>query len=93
MLADRYKVSSFFGPMSSAEYSKALAEWISDQTHGLIDTGSIEMNDDTAAEILSTLYYKANWQDQFSESATKDGVFYSPFGDITAAFMHFFIFP
>ena len=44
-LADTYYASSFRGEMGSADFNKALQDWLNEQTGGLLSdqTGSIEL--------------------------------------------------
>lgn len=38
--------------------------------------------------LASTIYFRAKWGSEFSKSATTDGVFHAPDGDVTHKFMH-----
>src|SRR5262249_51330389 len=38
--------------------------------------------------LVNAIYFKGNWQDPFSESATAPGDFFAPRGKTTASFMH-----
>ena len=88
ILADYYKTTSFKGKMGSKEYSKAMSAWVSDQTAGLLNMDDRPLNEMTAAALVSTVYFKANWQKQFFENQTKQGVFHAKDADVSVPFMH-----
>lgn len=86
-LAQMFRASVFTGDMSSRGYSKALTDWISAQTGGLIDE-EVRFEPQELAELVSTLYYKANWVDEFSKSKNERLAFHAPGGDVTSEFMY-----
>lgn len=89
-LADRYYASSFRGDMADPEYSAALRAWLNEQTGGLLEQQSadIELDPRTVLAIASTIRFRDKWAGQFQESKTADQVFHSPAGDQTVPFMH-----
>lgn len=86
-IADAFKASIFKGNMQSSDYANALSAWIKEQTGGLINE-KVEFSDDELLEIVSTLYYKANWNDEFHKSSNEERAFHAPDGDVTATFMY-----
>jgi serpin B len=69
----------------------AINQWASDQTEGrikdIIPPGVI--NALTRLVLANAIYFNAHWQHQFSESATRDGVFHLLDGDtVTVPMMH-----
>lgn len=89
-LADNYYASSFSGEMGSDEFSKALRAWLNSQTNGLLEdaAGGISLNPETVLALASTIYFRAKWNNEFAESATKEAVFHGKNGDITCDFMY-----
>lgn len=89
-LADQYYASTFRGKMGSDEYNKMLRDWLSAETGGLLDgyIDGVELDPATVLALASTIYYKAGWDDEFSEGGTSADVFHAPGGDVTCDFMH-----
>ena len=90
VLAKNYYASSFSGLMGSAEYNKALQNWLNEQTGGLLESQAkeVEFNKSTVLGLASTVYFKGGWQDEFSEYLTKADTFYGTKGNETADFMY-----
>lgn len=82
-LAQFYYASVFAGQMGSEAYNKALQSWISEHTGGLLDhqVDSLRMNINTVLSLVTTLYYKAPWLQQFDASVTETDVFHALTGD------------
>ncbi|MBO7762770.1 MAG: hypothetical protein J6T24_08230 [Clostridia bacterium] len=89
-LADTYYASSVSGRMGSASYNRALRSWIDGQTGGLLrgQLDSLAMNEQTAIALVNTLYFKATWDDKFSDGSTRTETFHAPTGDLLCKFMH-----
>ena len=92
-LADTYYASSFQGEMGSASFNKALQNWLSEQTGGLLaeQAAGVEMSPETILALATTLYFRAKWTNEFNEANTREGQFslLSPDGDtLTCDFMH-----
>jgi serpin B len=73
------------------ESRQVINQWASDQTEGriknIIPPGVI--NALTRLVLANAIYFNANWEHQFSESATRDGVFHLLDGStITTPMMH-----
>lgn len=86
-LAQSFRASVFTGDMESGSFANALSAWISEQTGGLINS-KITFSENELCELVSTLYYEANWYDEFNISKNETLAFHSPNGDIDAAFMY-----
>lgn len=86
-LAQTFRASIFTGDMGSGGYSNALNSWISAQTGGLINAQA-RFEPLELAELVSTLYYKANWTDEFNALKNERLTFHAPSGDVTAEFMY-----
>ena len=90
-LAQQYLASAFSAPMGSEKTDRAIAEWLNENTGGLLEeaAGGIETKPETAMLLLTALYFKDAWSDEFSESATKQDTFAAAGGEKqTADFMH-----
>ena len=89
-LAENYYASSFRGRMGTAEIDRALREWTDENTGGLLKeyTRDLETDPATVLALISTIYYKAAWEDEFREEETTDEVFHGSAGDRTVPMMH-----
>ncbi|WP_369298417.1 serpin family protein [uncultured Neglectibacter sp.] len=80
--------SLFQADFSDPTLSGDMKKWVSDHTNGLLQP-EFEFQKDQMLTILNAVYYKAQWQNQFQESATAPGDFYKADGStVTADFMH-----
>ncbi len=88
-LAERYHVSSFAGDLSGQEANRALHTWINENTNHLLEqqADAMQMDADTVLALISTLYYKASWQESFAKEDTTEEVFYGK-TDLTVPMMH-----
>ncbi len=89
-LAQNYYASSYRGEMGSADFNAALRDWINGQTGGLLKEQALEaeLTPDTIMALVTTVYFRAKWSDEFSEARTAQGVFHAAGGDVTADFVH-----
>ena len=89
-LADRYFASSFRGDPGSEDMTAALQKWTDMGTGGLLKeyTKNMKLDDDTVMALVSTLYYKAVWTDEFNAGMTDRQTFHGTKGDTTADMMH-----
>lgn len=89
-LAKTYYASSYKGQMGSDDYNKALQDWINAQTGGLLkdQAEGLKLDNNTVIALATTVYFRANWSDKFSEDFTSPDAFYSPTGVLTRDFMH-----
>ena len=88
-LSETFYASSYTGEMGSPAFDAALQAWLNEQTRGLLSeqAGGVTMSPDTLLALATTICFKANWRDQFSERATKTDVFHAVGGDRNAPFM------
>lgn len=72
-LAENYYSSSFFGKMGSEDYTAALQSWMNQQTGNLLkdQIQSIELYPETVLALVSTIYYKAAWKEEFWRTETR----------------------
>ena len=89
-LAKNHYAYSFAGKPGSKEMNKALQGWINEQTHDLLkdQAASLELDPSTVLALVSTIYYKAVWSEQFSKEATDQKTFHVPTGDKKVDMMH-----
>jgi len=97
-LAEVYHASVFSGLMGSKEMDRAVQIWTDEHTGGLLREYTQEMSGeyaqgmtmlpDTVMELLSTIYFKALWLNDFREEATTRETFHGTAGDSTVDMMH-----
>lgn len=88
-LSRSHHASIFQGPMGDKAYDQALHTWIDQQTHGLLSDQSsgLKMPELGVLVLMSTLYFRGEWEDPFYPEATAPGTFHSPDGDLRCDFM------
>lgn len=89
-LAEYYYASSFEGEAGSKEFNETLRSWINDQTHGLLGdyVKDIEIAPDAVINLVSTLYFNAEWTKEFDSALTENAKFYSVNGEQSCEFMN-----
>lgn len=90
-LAENYYASTFRAPMGSKETDQAVAEWINANTNGLLSDAAagLETDSNTLMMLLSTLYFKGTWVDQFADFGTWEDTFTDGTGtEHSIDFMH-----
>ena len=89
-LAKYYYASSFRGEMGSTAFDQALQDWINQQTGGLLkeQASGLTMDKETILALATTIYFRAKWSGEFSESNTSPDTFHADSGDVTCDFMH-----
>ena len=87
-LAELYKASVFGGTMGDPEYDAMIKRWIDERTGGLLEDMSgnaAKTSPDCVMKILSTLYFKARWDNDFY--GREEGVFHSRDGDVQIEYL------
>ena len=76
--------------MGSDEFNKALQSWLNQQTGGLLEEQSaqIELSPETILALATTIYFRAKWSNEFSEGRTQEQTFHAADGDMTCDFMN-----
>ena len=89
-LANTYYASSYRGEMGSGEINRAIQSWLNEQTRGLLEeqAATIETNPLTVLLLATTIYYSAQWTDEFYEERNYTDVFHAPSGDVDAEYMY-----
>ena len=91
LLAEQYLASTFSAPMGDEKTDKAIGEWINENTGNLLQdaAGEIQTKPETVMLLLTTLYFKDQWRDEFWKDATKKDTFAVADGEKqTVDFMH-----
>jgi len=84
---DYYRGNSINVDFSSADAVRAVNQWASDNTEGLIDNIVNSFDPDTVVAIANAIYFSDRWSWEFKPENTKEDIFHSPTGDQTAFFM------
>lgn len=89
-LANTYYASSYRGEMGSGEINRAIQSWLNEQTRGLLkeQAATIETDPLTVLLLATTIYYSAQWTDEFNEERNYTDVFHAPSGDVDAEYMY-----
>ena len=89
-LAQDYFAASFVGEMGSEEFNRRLQKWTDDNTGGLLSdyTKDMRLEPETVLALVSTIYYKAAWCDEFVQSKTDRQIFHGVSGDHEVPMMH-----
>lgn len=89
-LSAYYYASAFRGQMGSPEYDELLQSWINEQTGGLLEeqASGLRLDPDTVLALVSTIYFKAPWNGEFSSYFTREGIFRGPDGEERVPFLH-----
>lgn len=85
-----YFADSFSGDPKDEGYNEAFRAWINEKTKDLLkDSVSKEKLDrDLVMALVSTIWFKAAWTNDFNKNLNTNDVFHAPEGDETAVFMH-----
>ena len=89
-LAERYYADSFIGTPGSDAMNKALQKWTDENTGGLLSEQTKEMKMDRNAVLVlvSTIFFKAMWEDPFWKTNNRQEVFHGAKGDTEVEMMH-----
>lgn len=76
--------------MGSGEINRAIQSWLNEQTRGLLEeqAAAIETDPLTVLLLATTIYYSAQWTDEFNEELNYTDVFHAPSGDVDAEYMY-----
>ncbi len=88
-LADAYYASVYYGDLGSKEVNQLLRDWINEQTGGLLkdQADGLELDPQTVLALASTIEYRVNWMEKFSESQNTKDIFHGVAGDTTVTYM------
>ena len=85
--------TSFGATVGTLDFSSAGApgivnSWVKHNTAGRINSVVEKFPAKTVMAMVDTVYFKANWANQFEGGATSNGNFQTPSGEKTVKFMH-----
>ena len=72
--AHNFYSSCYVMDFSDSSASKAMSQWVSDQTNSHLKP-AISLNPDQLLSILNTIAFKGQWIDRFEKDQTKEGLF------------------
>ncbi|MGE4276015.1 MAG: serpin family protein [Lawsonibacter sp.] len=77
VLANRYYAGTYAAPMGTKDADQAVTDWIGKQTNGLIGGGApvVKTKAETLALLVSSLYYRAGWANEFLPELTQQDTF------------------
>ncbi len=77
ILANRYYAGTYEAAMGTKAADQAVTDWIGKQTNGLIGGGDpvVQTKAETLALLVSSLYYRAGWTDEFLPELTQPDTF------------------
>ncbi len=89
-LAEIYYTASYKGTMGSEEYTQDLRNWINEHTGGLLQeqVEGLGFDERTVAALVSTLCFKAGWENAFRPENTDSRSFYGETETVTMDFLH-----
>ena len=89
-LSETYFASSYRGKMGTEKFNRTLQKWIDQNTKNRLkeQSSGITMDQDTVLALVSTIYYRAKWSNEFQKGRTSPEVFHALDGDRTVDFMH-----
>lgn len=89
-LTGNYFASVYSGMMGSETMNNTIRYWIYEKTNGRLDSYGKELKTkpEDKMVIVSTLYFKAGWEDSFSEKNTKRAYFYKETGKERCDFLN-----
>ena len=90
-LAQKYYAGVYSVPMGTGEADQAVSDWVREQTRGLMggEGPIVQLQPDTLALLVSSLYYRAGWTDEFHDDQTEMDTFTGADGqEVRVDFMH-----
>ncbi len=89
-LAKDHYAYAFAGQPGTTEMDEALRAWVNENTKDLLKEQAEELSLDasTVLALVSTIYYKAAWEETFNSDLTKQQTFHVPSGDQKVDMMH-----
>lgn len=89
-IAYHYYASVYQGDLGSRRTNRAMTNWLNNQTGGMLKdrTGSLSVDPESLLALASTVYFQAQWHDQFDSADNTEDVFHAADGDITCTYMN-----
>ncbi len=91
-LVNRYYASCFHGDLGSEAMNQQLRDWLNATTGGLLQeqTQNVTMDSDTVFSLVSSIYFAADWVNEFNPDHTQDMAFHCGEYDLLTPFMRTF---
>ena len=85
-----YHASVYRGEMGSQKFNDQFHDWLNEKTNNLLkeQADAQQLSPETSAALVSALYLKAAWAEQFIPDYTAEDVFKAPAGGIETEMMH-----
>ncbi len=89
-IADNFYTSSFSGNLGSDEMNKVAQSWLNENTKNILSEQikDIELAPETLYAIMSTVYFKGSWDNEFNKSMNTQGIFHGAKGDVPVEYMN-----
>ena len=89
-LSAEYHASSYSGEMGSESMNQKLQKWTDEHTGELLTeyTKELKLKPESVMALISTVYYKASWDEEFPKEQTNDGIFHGVSGDQSVPMMN-----
>lgn len=91
-LAYHYYASVYQGDLGSDRTNRAISNWMNNQTGGFLKdrTGTVEIDPSIipVLAMVSTIYFQAQWNDQFDSKNNTQEMFHAVSGDKECTFMN-----
>lgn len=90
ILSHSYYASVYQGDLGSTRTNRAITNWLNNQTGGFLKdrTGKVELIPNSMLAMASTVYFQAQWNDQFDSSDNTQALFHAASGDVECTFMN-----
>lgn len=90
ILSYYYYASVYQGDLGSAKTNRDIGKWLNNQTGGLLKnrTENVSLTPDSMLALASTIYFQAQWSDQFDSGDNTRDVFHAVSGDVECTFMN-----
>lgn len=89
-LAQKYFASSHVGTPGTPEMDEALQKWTDFNTGGELSeyAKNLKLDESTVLALVSAIYYKASWMDEFEQQNTTRNIFHGTKGDTETLMMN-----
>lgn len=89
-LAYYYYASIYQGDLGSEGTNRDITNWLNNQTGGFLKdrTGNVSLDPNTMLALASTIYFQAQWGDQFDRGNNTQAMFHAANGDVECTFMN-----
>lgn len=90
ILAYHYYASVYQGDLGSGRTNKDIANWLNNQTGGFLKdrSGTVNLNPESMLAMASTIYFQAQWSDEFDSGKNTQELFHAVTGDVECTFMN-----